>query len=102
MLPPPLDHTLGLMENVITRVGIVATTHLLRENGNPFESWSLVVVVVVLFVINLSYKESLWLPLGKTYVTNEITLILVYLLFANKSKTYFSYHLFNDLLDQQQ
>ena len=53
-------------------------------NKNPFESWPLVVVVVILVVIKLSYKQSLWLPLGKTYVTNEITSNFVYLLFAKR------------------
>ena len=50
-----------------------AATTYFEGNRNPFESWPLVVVVVILVVINLSYKESLWLPLRKTYVTNEIT-----------------------------
>ena len=44
---PPLGHALGFIEDVITQVGIAATTHLLKENENPFESWPLVIVVVI-------------------------------------------------------
>ena len=40
---------------------------------NLFENMAIGFVVIILVVTNLSYKELPWLPLGKTYVTNEIT-----------------------------
>ena len=79
-----------------------AATTYFEGNRNPFESWPLV-VVVILVVINLSYKESLWLPLGKTYVTNEIISNFgILIICQRKSKSYFSYHnVVNNLLGQQ-
>ena len=89
LLPSPLSHALGFILRLL-RGSVFAATTYFEGNRNPFENWPLVVVVVILVVINYSYNESLWLPLEKTYVSNEITSNFVYLLFAKKRK--FNFH----------
>ena len=73
---------------MLLRGSVFSATIYFEGNRNPFENWPLV-VVVILVVINISHKESLWLPLGKTYITDEITFNFCILLICQKRNLIF-------------